>query len=92
MGSLTPEAQEGKRVFESSEAACATCHSGPTFSDGLNHDVGLGGDSDSIRRTNTPSLVGTYRKVRWLHDGRSKTLESLLADHHSPEKVRASHR
>ena len=86
-GELTEDAQAGRKLFESSETACATCHSGPTFSDGLNHDVGLGSDSDKYPTHNTPSLIGTYRKVRWLHDGRAKTLESLLTQYHSPEKV-----
>ena len=86
-GTLTEAAEAGRKLFESSATACATCHSGPTFSDGLNHDVGLGSDSDKYPTHNTPSLVGTYRKVRWLHDGRAKTLESLLTNYHSPEKV-----
>ena len=86
-GELTEQAQAGRKLFESAETACATCHAGPTYSDGLNHDVGLGSDSDKYPTHNTPSLVGTYRKVRWLHDGRAKTLESLLTEYHSPEKV-----
>jgi cytochrome c peroxidase len=86
-GGLTPPAEVGRKLFESSESACATCHSGPTFSDGLNHDVGLGSDSDKYPTYNTPTLLGTYRKVRYLHDGRAKSLETLLTDHHSPERV-----
>ena len=86
-GGLTPQAEVGRKFFESSESACATCHSGPTFSDGLNHDVGLGSDSDKYPTYNTPTLLGTYRKVRYLHDGRAKSLEALLTEHHSPEKV-----
>ncbi len=86
-GALTPQAEAGRKLFESSDIGCASCHSGATFSDGLNHDVGLGSDSDKYPTHNTPSLVGTYRKVRWLHDGRAKTLESLLTQYHSPEKV-----
>lgn len=86
-GGLTPQAEVGRKLFESSESACATCHSGPTFSDGLNHDVGLGSDSDKYPTYNTPTLLGTYRKVRYLHDGRAKSLETLLTEHHSPERV-----
>ncbi len=86
----TDAAEAGRKLFESSAAACSTCHSGPSFTDGLNHDVGLGSDSDKYPTYNTPSLVGTYRKVRWLHDGRAKTLESLLTNYHSPEKVSGS--
>lgn len=86
-GKLTTQAEAGRKLFQSSDIGCASCHSGATFSDGLNHDVGLGSDSDKFPTHNTPSLVGTYRKVRWLHDGRAKTLESLLTQYHSPEKV-----
>lgn len=86
-GSISPEAEVGRKLFESPDTACSTCHSGPTFSDGLNHDVGLGSSSDKYPTHNTPTLLGTYRKVRWLHDGRAKTLETLLTDYHSPEKV-----
>ncbi len=86
-GKLTDIAEAGRKLFESPDTACSTCHSGPTYSDGLNHDVGLGSDSDKYPTHNTPTLLGTYRKVRWLHDGRAKTLEILLTQYHSPEKV-----
>ena len=86
-GKLSEVAEAGRKLFESPDTACSTCHSGPTFSDGLNHDVGLGSDSDKYPTHNTPTLLATYRKVRWLHDGRAKTLEILLTQYHSPEKV-----
>ncbi len=86
-GKLSEAAEAGRKLFESPETACSTCHSGPTFSDGLNHDVGLGSTSDKYPTHNTPTLLGTYRKVRWLHDGRAKSLEILLTQYHSPEKV-----
>jgi cytochrome c peroxidase len=80
-------AARGKEIFESSQAACATCHSGPMFSDGLNHDVGLGADSDKYPDYNTPSLRGAYAKARYLHDGRAKSLEAVLTKYHGPEIV-----
>ena len=86
-GRLSELAEKGRKLFDSSQTACSTCHSGPTFSDGLNHDVGLGSESDKYPTHNTPTLLGTYRKVRWLHDGRAKSLETLLTQYHSPEKV-----
>ena len=86
-GRLSELAEQGRKLFDSPQTACSTCHSGPTFSDGLNHDVGLGSDSDKYPTHNTPTLLGTYRKVRWLHDGRAKSLEVLLTQYHSPEKV-----
>ncbi|MCA9265852.1 MAG: c-type cytochrome [Planctomycetales bacterium] len=86
-GELSAAAQRGKVVFESTTAGCADCHSGPYFTDGQIHDVGLGSAEDHYQGFNTPTLQGLYRKVRFLHDGRAKSLESLLADHHAPEKV-----
>lgn len=86
-GKLSEAAEAGRKLFASPETACSTCHSGSTYSDGLNHDVGLGSDSDKYPTHNTPTLLGTYRKVRWLHDGRAKSLETLLTQYHSPEKV-----
>lgn len=86
-GSLNTTAQRGKQVFESSVANCASCHSGVYFTDGKIHDVGLGSDEDEYDGFNTPSLVGIYRKVRFLHDARARNLEEVLTDFHSPEEV-----
>ncbi len=86
-GSFSTAAARGREVFFSKKAACANCHSGPHFSDGLIHDVGLGSDQDRYDGYNTPSLRGVYRKVRLLHDGRGKSLEAILTGPHSPDKV-----
>lgn len=86
-GSLSPAAQRGKAVFENAKAACADCHNGPYFTDGEIHDVGLGRKSDHYKGFNTPSLIGVYNKVRFLHDGRAKTLQAVLTGAHAPEKV-----
>ncbi len=86
-GGLSEAAQRGKRVFFSRKAACADCHNGPHYSDGKIHDVGLGSKNDHYQGYNTPSLVGTYRKVRWLHSGRARSLERVIGELHSPERV-----
>lgn len=86
-GSLSESAKRGKRVFESTETNCTSCHSGPLFTDGEVHDVGTGKSSDRLQGFNTPSLIGVFRKVELLHDGRAKSLHDLLTDHHAPEKV-----
>ncbi|MBL8826529.1 MAG: c-type cytochrome [Planctomycetaceae bacterium] len=77
----------GKAVFHSSTAGCANCHSGPYFTDGKIHDVGLAGVSDVLKGYNTPSLIGVGHKVRWLHDGRSKSLDDVLTGPHNPANV-----
>ena len=84
---LSAAAQRGKEVFESEKAGCTDCHSGPYFTDGEIHDVGLGSPRDEYEGYNTPSLVGLYQRVRLLHDGRGKNLEKALSGPHSPAKV-----
>ena len=86
-GSRSEAAQRGEKVFHSDRAGCANCHNGPLFTDGQIHDVGLGKKSDRYEGFNTPSLLNVYAKVRLLHDGRSQSLEDLLAGPHSPAQV-----
>lgn len=86
-GSLSAQAQRGKAIFESDKAGCATCHTGDYFTDGKVHDVGLGSEDDKYQGFNTPTLVGVYRRVRFLHHGRAKSLEDLLTGLHAPSKV-----
>ncbi len=86
-GSLSDAAHRGQQVFTSGKAGCADCHNGPQFTDGKIHDVGSGSDKDYYDGYNTPSLRGVYRKVRLLHTGRARSLERVVSDLHSPEKV-----
>lgn len=89
-GSLSAAAERGKAVFAGEKAACASCHGGPYFTDGKIHDVGLGSARDRYQGYNTPSLLGLYRRVKLLHDGRVDSLEQLLTGPHAPEKVAGS--
>jgi YVTN family beta-propeller protein len=86
-GSLSAAAQRGKLVFESDKAACATCHSGPYFTDGQIHDVGLGSPRDRYKGFNTPSLRGVYQKVKLLHDGSCDSLLDVITGPHAPNQV-----
>ncbi len=86
-GSLSAAAQRGRTVFQSETAGCANCHSGPYFTDGEIHDVGLGAPGDAYKGFNTPTLIGVYQRVKLLHDGRVRTLEEVLTGPHSPQKV-----
>ncbi len=86
-GSLSPAAERGKLVFHSAKAGCANCHNGPYFTDGQIHDVGLGSPSDMYDGFNTPSLINIHNRMVYLHHGRAKTLDELLADLHNPAKV-----
>jgi DNA-binding beta-propeller fold protein YncE/cytochrome c len=89
-GKLSESAVRGKLVFESDVAGCSKCHSGPKFTDGQIHDVGLASKDDRYDGYNTPSLLGLTSKVRFMHDGRAKTLESVLKEWHAPEEVTGS--
>ncbi len=86
-GSLSEQARRGKMLFEDSDVGCSECHSGQRFTDGLVHDVGMTRETDKYQGYNTPSLIGIYRKVRFLHDGRAKSLEDVLRKWHRPEEV-----
>lgn len=86
-GKLTEAAQRGERIFKSDAAGCARCHSGPYYTDGKIHDVGLGAPGDIYRGFNPPTLLGIHDRILYLHDGRSRSLEDVLKGAHSPAKV-----
>jgi cytochrome c peroxidase len=86
-GDLSAAARRGELVFRSEKAGCANCHSGAYFTDGQVHDVGLGSPKDVYKGFNTPSLLAVHSKVRYLHNGRAKSLEEVLTEYHNPAKV-----
>jgi YVTN family beta-propeller protein len=82
-GKLTPAAERGKAIFFRSEVGCATCHSGPYYSDSTLqkpykiHDVGTGNEDPAEKMGSaydTPTLLGIYRTAPYLHHGKAKTL------------------
>ncbi len=93
-GKLSPEAERGRAIFFSAETKCATCHSGPYYTDSRlakpfnRHDVGTGGGPDEKigPRYDTPTLLGTYRVTAYLHDGRAKTLREVLTVHNQGDR------
>jgi YVTN family beta-propeller protein len=86
-GGLTPAARRGEALFRSKKTNCASCHSGPEFTDGKNHDVGLNERGDVYKGHNPPSLRGVYDKDPFLHDGRARTLREALTGDHAPEAL-----
>lgn len=86
-GQLTPQAKRGEAVFHGNRAGCVRCHSGQQFTDGRTHDVGTAAWTDLRADYATPSLLGVYNKVRWLHDGSALSLEDLLRGVHNPSRV-----
>ena len=93
-GKLTPEAERGKALFFDKAIGCATCHSGPYFTDSSLkkpyqlHDVGTGGGSTEKMQPafDTPTLLGVYRSPPYLHDGRAKTLLDVLTSSNPNDK------
>ena len=85
---LTLQQQAGKVIFESAEAACATCHVPGALTDGAQHDVGTATPVEVQVATatgkstklvyNTPSLRGLFHSGPYLHDGSAATLHDAL--------------
>jgi cytochrome c peroxidase len=86
---LTEAAARGRELFYSETTQCATCHSGPVYSDSQPraasefrlHDVGTGADdpTELIGPTfDTPTLLGLYRSGPYLHHGKAATLRDVL--------------
>ena len=89
--SLTPEsnpnlpqlaeaAKRGKVLFEG-KAGCATCHSGPHFTDQKAYDVGITSPNEADACYDTPSLIEAYRTAPYYHDGRAATMKEALTEH-----------
>ena len=68
----------GKTLFESEEAACASCHQGETSTDGDKHDVASKTKFEIEKDFETPSLRFIARSAPYFHDGRYPTLVEML--------------
>ncbi|MFT5851062.1 MAG: DNA-binding beta-propeller fold protein YncE [Colwellia sp.] len=85
-GSMTSSAVLGKSLFTTE--GCADCHSGEFFTDGLKHDVatiqassGLGiGQALAGVGFDTPSLLGSWFKAPYFHNGQVGTLAAVMSD------------
>jgi YVTN family beta-propeller protein len=86
-GKLSASAERGKKLFFDKTVACATCHSGPYYTDSSLtkpfklHDVGTGKDDTTEKigpKYDTPTLLGVYRTAPYLHHGKAKTLHDVL--------------
>ena len=91
---LSESARRGREVFFSSQTACATCHSGPYYTDSTpgkvnRHDVGTGGDDPSEKMGpayDTPTLLGVYRTAPYLHHGKAVSLGDVLTVHNRADR------
>jgi YVTN family beta-propeller protein len=94
-GKLSPSAERGKRLFASNEVACASCHSGPYYTDSSLqkpfklHDIGTGKDDPTEKmgpKYDTPSLLYLYRTAPYLHHGKAATLRDVLTTCNKEDK------
>jgi YVTN family beta-propeller protein len=99
-GKLFPAAQRGKELFASKAVGCATCHSGPYYTDSSLkkpyklHDVGTGRDDPGEKmgpKYDTPTLLGVYRTAPYLHHGKAKTLRDVLKCNKGDRHGKTSH-
>jgi len=65
----------GKKLFDSAELGCRTCHDGKTYSDNTGHKL-----TGTLPESDTPSLLGLAASAPYYHDGSAATLEALLRD------------
>ena len=82
-------AQHGFELFNG-KARCASCHSGPSFSDGSFQDIGTARGNDVGRGRffpkstklhyafKTPTLRDVARRAPYMHDGSVATLEDVI--------------
>lgn len=92
---LSDAALRGKTVFFSKQTNCASCHSGPYYTDStpgekiIRHNVGTGEDDPSEKmgpEYDTPSLLGIYRTAPYLHHGKAATLADVLTTQNKGDK------
>jgi cytochrome c peroxidase len=94
---LSEAAQRGREIFLSSETQCASCHSGPFFTDSrpgaaaeiIRHDVGTGNDDPGEKMGSaydTPTLLGIYRTAPYLHHGQARTIAEVLTTQNKDDK------
>ncbi len=61
----------GRRLFESLEVGCASCHRGAALTDNNSYDVGTG---EAGERFQVPSLIGIGTRSKLIHDGCASSL------------------
>ena len=86
-GSVSAAAERGRTLFESARAGCSECHTPPFYTSPGLHDVGLGKKGDRYPSYSPPTLLSGFRKTRWLHNARARSIHDLLSGPHSPEKL-----
>jgi YVTN family beta-propeller protein len=86
-GELTPAQERGKAVFERTRYKdgkpiaegnqCATCHSGPKYTNKQELNVGTGKLTDRSPVIDVPQLSNVAYSGPYLHDGSARSLEEI---------------
>jgi YVTN family beta-propeller protein len=86
-GDLTLSQERGKAVFERTKYKsgkpipeanqCATCHSGPKYTNQQQVDVGTGKLTDRSPVIDVPQLSNVAYSAPYLHDGSARSLEEI---------------
>jgi len=86
-GDLTPAQERGKAIFERTKYKsgkpipeanqCATCHSGPKYTNQQQVDVGTGKLTDRSPVIDVPQLSNVAYSAPYLHDGSARSLEEI---------------
>lgn len=96
-GGLSDAAVRGRKIFNSAQTKCASCHSGSFYTDSqprdvemiVRHDVGTGEEDPSEKMGpayDTPTLLGLYRTAPYLHHGKAATLEEILTKYNKEDR------
>jgi mono/diheme cytochrome c family protein len=62
------QVDQGEALFQDETVGCASCHSGPSFTNNRNEEVGRGA------ALQVPSLIGIGMRAPYMHDGCAATL------------------
>lgn len=84
-GDAAAAVRRGEAVFK--KKRCDTCHKPPDYTSAGVYDVGLGEEREGVSTYNPPSLRGVGRRAPYLHDGRARTLRSVLTTYHRPSRL-----
>jgi YVTN family beta-propeller protein len=86
-GELTPAQERGKAIFERTRSKngkpipegnqCASCHSGPKYTNQRQIDVGSGKATDRSPVIDVPQLIDVAYSAPYLHDGSARSLEEI---------------
>jgi DNA-binding beta-propeller fold protein YncE len=81
--------KRGEALFRRADVACASCHSGPQYTNNQMADVGTGG------QFSTPSLLGVGLRSALFHDGCAKSIAERFGPcggsaHGKPELLSAA--